>query len=87
MCVYIYIYIYIYCVCSTTSLRGTKGVPFLAFGRLARPRVWSCTSAQSCAIAQWLKGAAAPTLRTQTKTVHEFYCTDRDCDHHLFKGN
>ena len=49
----------------------------LAVGRLARPRAWSCTSAQSCAIAQWLKGAAAPTLRAQTKSVHGFYCTGR----------
>ena len=48
---------------------------FLALGRLARPRVWSCTNAQSYAIAQWLKGAAARTLRTQTKSVHEFYCS------------
>ena len=30
--------------------------------------VWSCTSAQSRAIAQWLKGAAAPTPRTRTKS-------------------
>ena len=48
---------------------------FPMFGRLARPRVWSCTSAQRCAIAQWLKGTAAPTPRTHTKSVHEFYCT------------
>ena len=47
----------------------------LAFGRLARPRVWSCNRAQSCAIAQWLNSTAAPTPRTQTKYVHEFYCT------------
>ena len=58
-----------------SCVRSGRG--FLAFGRLARPRVWSCTNAQSCAIAQWLKGAAAPTLRTQTKSVHEFYCSGK----------
>ena len=42
-----------------------NGIGCLAFGRLARPRVWSCSRAQSCAIAQWLNGAAAPTPRTQ----------------------
>ena len=46
----------------------------LVFGRLARPRaVQSCASAQSCAVAQWLKGAAATTPRN----------TDNICKHIL----
>ena len=53
----------------STQLHTISSYFLLAFGRLARPRVWSCTSAQSCAIAQRLKGAAAPTLRRQTKYV------------------
>ena len=89
VCIYIYIYIYIYSTTgrgpqdearATRELQEARSYidrrpPLLAFGRLARPRVWSCTNAQSCAIAQWLKGAAVPTLRTQTKSVHEFYCS------------
>ena len=75
--IYIYIYIYIYmymymymymyiCTCICTCIC----IIMYMYMYMARPRVWSCTGAQSCAITQRLKGAG----RDSVEGIYMYIC-------------